>query len=30
LLFQIVAMVERFAIRWHVSIRANDQQTFTS
>ncbi|HWK43453.1 MAG TPA: ABC transporter permease [Stellaceae bacterium] len=30
LLFEIVAAVERVAIRWHVSIRANDQQTFTS
>jgi NitT/TauT family transport system permease protein len=30
LLFQIVAVTERAAIRWHVSIRANDQQTFTS
>ena len=29
-LFQIVAMIERVAIRWHVSIRINDQQTFTS
>lgn len=30
LLFQIVAAVERVAIRWHVSIRASGQQTFTS
>ena len=30
LLFQIVVAVERVAIRWHVSIRANDQQIFTS
>ena len=30
LLFQIVATVERVAIRWHVSIRANDPRTFTS
>ena len=30
LLFQIVAAVERVAIRWHVSIRANDPRTFTS
>lgn len=29
-LFQIVTMVERAAIRWHVSVRVNDQQTFTS
>ena len=30
LLFQIVAAIERVAIRWHVSVRINDQQTFTS
>jgi NitT/TauT family transport system permease protein len=30
LLFQIVAAIERVAIRWHVSVRTNDQQTFTS
>jgi NitT/TauT family transport system permease protein len=29
-LFQIVAAIERVAIRWHVSVRVNDQQTFTS
>ncbi len=28
-LFQIVAAIERFAIRWHVSVRANEQG-FTS
>jgi NitT/TauT family transport system permease protein len=30
LLFQIVAAIERVAIRWHVSVRVDDQQTFTS
>ena len=30
LLFQIVAAIERVAIRWHVSVRVNDQQSFTS
>ena len=30
LLFQIVARIERVAIRWHVSVRINDQQKFTS
>lgn len=30
ILFQLVAAAERFAIRWHVSMRANKQQTFTT
>lgn len=30
LLFQIVAAIERVWIRWHVSVRINDQQSFTS
>jgi NitT/TauT family transport system permease protein len=29
-LFQIVARIERVAIRWHVSVRVDDQQKFTS
>lgn len=29
LLFQIIVSIERVAIRWHVSVRANDQMTFT-
>ena len=28
-LFQIIVSIERVAIRWHVSVRANDQMTFT-
>lgn len=30
LLFQIIVAFERVAIRWHVSIRATEQPTFTS
>lgn len=29
-LFQIVSRIERVAIRWHVSIRINNEQKFTS